>query len=756
MHALLILPRLAAPVALFLALVGCPERDAPATAPLSDGAASDGSSDAAAASGDAGAVADAVTDVSVDAAIPDTSSPPDADADADAAVGNDADAGPGEVTEPVPTFSAYAAPPAASTLPPERVSCPVIRAERCVGDVREVCALFDAGAGTWAESVPPMTEQAFVFDRYYDLYHQMNGQASDVDFTQPVLAGTPESEWSRPEVFQRYDGIGDASGWTGTALWAAAARYAVTGTPADYARMVEKLEAMAFLYEVMPVRGQLARSHFAMLPEGAPLPVGHWGEAISPYRVFDGSDGHLGFPIADELLDRLPAYYTQGVEIAGQHWPTVPRVMADASRDMYVRSLPGILLALDLLGAGEREDRVRQVLTDEIACTFRRLKKGRIRNVQMNKDFLEAATAYFAGPAITLDPGDLDPTTLDELTFYVMEQPHPKHMDAFDPTCPETPPMEVDPSLDLDAADPAFLLSLVTLALREQTQGDVPIAWSMHVSVRPSDLLFVLQWALAAHYLTGDAAALDFARALLEEVPFEGVMGLWGAFRLPKYCAPHFAPSIGYPSLYNVLARVDRAQFPAFWSALAGVARTEAREKLDGQRGDPFFGILYHRMTTPEVDPGRDAFVADAVALLGTYGMNPDDKLEPDRNYPRNFVDPPDPDVPLESIAPGDPEWTLCEVPAQILGIDIPPPKIDGIPTRAVDPLPLPKRIGGTLLWQMDPWMVLREYGGTGMDTQWPMLGMFTPYWIGRADGVITEGQGLALAWRATEGACVP
>ena len=90
------------------------------------------------------------------------------------------------------------------------------------------------------------------------------------------------------------------------------------------------------------------------------------------------------------------------------------------------------------------------------------------------------------------------------------------------------------------------------------------------------------------------------------------------------------------------------------------------------------------------------------------------------------------------------------------MGLEVPAPKIDGVPIRSVDPLPLDKRIGGTFLWQMDPWMVLREYGGIGMETQWPMLGMFTPYWVGRLDGVITEGGGLALGWKDTGEACTP
>ena len=104
-----------------------------------------------------------------------------------------------------------------------------------------------------------------------------------------------------------------------------------------------------------------------------------------------------------------------------------------------------------------------------------------------------------------------------------------------------------------------------------------------------------------------------------------------------------------------------------------------------------------------------------------------------------------------EEIAPGDPEWSICEEPSSVMGIEVPAPAIDGIAIRSVDPLPLEKRIGGTFLWQMDPWMVKREYGGIGMETQWPGSGLFTAYWVGRRDGVITEGSGYAATF-ATDG----
>jgi len=666
------------------------------------------------------------------------------------------DAGPDGVVETTPELAPYAVRPTASGLPGSVVSCPVIAEEWCEAETLRRCALYDTSAEGWAGAAPAMTEQAFWFDRYFDLYHAPGGLSMDVDFTEAVLAGTPETEWSGPEFFRKYNGRGDSSGWTGTALWGAAARYAVTGTEADYERMVARTEAVTFLYEVTSVPGMLARSHYAMLEEGAPEPRGHWNKLLFNHSVGDGTDGHFSLPIDPALHDRLPDYYLDGVEIDGAHYATSPTVQYDTSRDQYVRGLPGLMLAHDMLRAGEREDGIRSVLQVELPCTLNRMKKGRISNLQASTDILEAVTTYFGAANLDLDEDDMDFGALDELVFYVLEQPHPNHLGAFDSTCPDGPPMEVDAGLEFDAADPLFLIDFATLAARESRQGDVPIAFSMHVSVRAADVLFMTQWALTAHAMTDDPRYLDFVEGMMSEVDYWGVLGTFGAFQLPKWCASHYGPSLAYPTLYNLLARIDRDAHPGYWRALAEMAYEESRLKENGPREDAFFGILYNRMVDDTVDASRADYVAASAAQLATYGMNPEDKLEPDRSYPRNFVDNPDPDVPLEEIAPGDAVWAICEEPTYVLGLEIPAPKIDGIPVRSVDPLPLPKRIGGTFLWQMDPWMVQREYGGVGMDTQWPMLGLFTPYWVGRLDGVIAEGANLVLAWQDTGEACTP
>ena len=177
----------------------------------------------------------------------------------------------------VPTLSPVTTPPEESVLPYEIEPCALYRDNACMWGKKHTCQVYDSAESVWVEKIPAMTEQAFMFDRYYDLYHEVEGQTMDFRFTQPIPAFTPEEEWSKPEFFRKNDGYGDASGWTGTAVWAAAGRYRSTGTAADYERMVEKLEKLMFMYEVNDIPGMLIRSHWAMLPEGAPEHHGNPG-----------------------------------------------------------------------------------------------------------------------------------------------------------------------------------------------------------------------------------------------------------------------------------------------------------------------------------------------------------------------------------------------------------------------------------------------------------------------------------------------
>ena len=653
----------------------------------------------------------------------------------------------------VPTLSPVTTPPEESVLPYEIEPCALYKDSACMYGNKHTCEVYDASVGGWGEEIPGMTEQAFMFDRYYDLYHEVEGQTMDFRFTQPIPAFTPEEEWSKPEYFRKNDGYGDASGWTGTAVWAAAGRYRATGTKADYERMVEKVEKCMFMYEVNDIPGMLIRSHWAMLPEGAPEPHGLPGKAVTNFSTGDGSEGHFTYPIAEKFHDRLPDYYLTSVKIDGVDYPTTPRFQGDASRDMYVRGLPGVMMAYDLLGDGDREDTLREVIRKELPCTLNRMKKGRIFNLDKNVEIREALLAFLLGGGLLLDEGEGDMFAgLNELVFYVLEQPHPLHMDLFDPSCPEGPPFEFTPKYELDATDPMFLLDLAMLAGSEAGAGKEPIAWSQHISIRGADAVFMTQWALTAHYLTGKKVYLQFLENMMDEIEYAGSIHTYGALKLPKWCAPHFAPSLVYPSLYNLLARIDREKYPKYWTMLSSAIVSEGKGKDLAGREDCFWGILYHRMADETTDPEVKEFVSHHAELLATYGMHPDNKLEPDRNYPRNFIDTPDPEIALEEIPPED--LAMCTEPIKVLDLELPSPGLEDDWPRAVDAIPLGKRVGGAFLWQMDPFMAKREYGGTGMNEQWPMLGLTAPYWVGRADGVITEGASLALGWKDTGEAC--
>lgn len=653
------------------------------------------------------------------------------------------------VLEGTPVFSPIHTQPTAPELPAGIQSCHTYLDSKCENGVESKCSFWDKYTSDWTNAVSPMTHQAYIFDRYYDLYSLFDGQSMDIDFLEPMPAGTPESTWNRAETFERLDGYGDAAAWTGVGLWASAARYKATGTTADYERLVQRSDEMMRMYDALGIDGLLARSYFGMLAEGAPQPHHLWGKAIVTYSKDDGTDGHFNYPMGEALAARVPAHFSNELEIEGTGYAVTPRVLGDASRDQFARSLPGILMAYDLLGDDAAATQIKTSIRTHIPATLNRMKKGRIRNIQKSREMREVMTTFLTTGTVAFDPEALDPTTLDTIYFYILEQPHPEKMELYDTAVPSGPPLEVDAEYDFDADDSGFFFEFLALSAREQRQGDIPIAWSMHPNYRPSDLVLMLHAGLSAYYLTQNETYLEFIDTLLEESQFDISMLNYDAFTLPKWCEPHYSHSITYPLVYNIQARVNSATYPQFWSVLSRVMHEKGRYSELGRRDDPFFGVLYNRMTDSATDPERDTYVLEMVDYLGTYGMDPSNKLEPDRSYPRDYVTESHAQVPLEEIAPGDAEWTICEVPQTALGIEVPPPRIDGIPIRSKDPLPLDMRIGGTFLWQMDPWMVQRNYGnGVGMRTQWPGLGLTVTYWLGRADGVIQEGQDLVLAWQ--------
>lgn len=675
------------------------------------------------------------------------------------------------VTEGVPLLSSLGPAPVSSVLPETVIPCAVYMAEDCSEGKKLTCDIYEDSAGGWQADPDPSLEQMYLLDRYYDLYHRMEGQHSDLRFTRRMEPGTPESEWGDPQYFQEYDGYGDAAGWTGTVLQSAAARFSVTGTEADYQRMLETFETMMMLYEINEAPGMLIRSYYGMLEKDAPDPIGNPGRALTGFSDDDtGRYYYFRYPIAQRFLDKLPDYFTQGVEILGEHYDVTPLYQGDTSRDMYVRSLPGVMLAYDMLKNGPKETALKDLVKQEIPCTLKRMKKIRIRNLQQNEDILEAINAYFSNGTLQTEEGDPDLTKVDTIVAYMMEQPHADHMDKFDFDCPDTLPMEVDPQYDFDASTGAeFLINFLDFMNRVGNPGKVeqPIAWIQMPSLRGSDTLFMTQWALAGYYYSGDERFLEFLEGMMEELEYWPVINMMGSFFMPKWCRAHFGPSLLYPTLWNLASRVDKGTFPEYWNTLATAIKEELRYKELEQTNDSLFGIYYNNMTDQSIDPERDSYVAKMVSELKdlhqyqcmhTYELTEAQcKKEPLRNYAVDLLN----DMPagFESIEteelPQD-QKDICLTGIEVFGVTIEGSMEDELP-RAVEGLPLSFRVFGSFLWQMDPFMMYRDYGGeSGKEAkvQWPGQGLSTAYWTARAQGLITEGQGAALGWRDSGELC--
>lgn len=657
----------------------------------------------------------------------------------------------------VPRFNAIWSEANASPLPGSLISCAVYRETTCVEDTERTCEIWDAGEGDWAPAPDPMLEQMYWYDRYYDLYMSMEGQHSDRYSTIPIAPGTPEEVWGDPAIFERYNGYGDASGWTGLALSAAAARYRATGTEADYERMQGKFDSMMFLYEVTEIPGFLARSHFAMLQEDGVRPIGHPGKALGHYS--EPGSGHFVYPLSDQILARLPSYYTEGVEVLGIQRDVLPVWQGDASRDMYVRSLPGIMLAYDLLGEGAEANRLRGLVDEALPCTLNRMKKMRITNLQSNELLLEFMTLYLSGGRLLLDPDDIDLADIDTIIAYVMEQPNPEHMDLFDESCPDGPPMEVtDPAFELDASNTAeFLIKFMALSQRIGYEAEQPIAWIQAPGVRGGDIAFMVQWTLTAHYLTDDVRYLRFLDQMMTEIEFWPIINTMGSFYNPKWCRPTFGPSLVYPTLWNIQARVDPTEYPHFWNEMGTAIFEEMKSKELAGTGDAFFGVLYDTMVDSDIDPDVDAYVAEMVDLLaGTeqYQAGPENKFDPRRNYPVLLHSDPPPEFDLPVEWPTQDEIDLCLQEVELFGIVLYDGWIEDELPRAVDYLPMKWRVPGSMQFAMGPWMLERDYGGKAGRVMWPMQGLTGAYWTGRAQRTITAGDGTALAWRDTGESC--
>src|SRR4051794_13821915 len=72
-------------------------------------------------------------------------------------------------------------------------SCAGYREEQGQGGGARPREIYAPAGGSFGARPAPLLVRAFLFDRWYDLYQQPDGQTAERRFDGPVPAGTPES-----------------------------------------------------------------------------------------------------------------------------------------------------------------------------------------------------------------------------------------------------------------------------------------------------------------------------------------------------------------------------------------------------------------------------------------------------------------------------------------------------------------------------------------------------------------------------------
>lgn len=633
------------------------------------------------------------------------------------------------------------------TLPAEVVPCPVVAETACRSGTVHECAVFDATGGTFPDEPPAFLRRVLQMDRYMDRHHVVDSGMLSVHTTTGMAPGTPEASWASAEAFKTYADWGDAAFYLGMHLTGAAHRYAVTGTDADYARMVDLVDRQLRNWRATGIPGTMVRSVAAMLDEGVAVPPGYPQWNLRPFKE---RTNHVLYAVDPVRHDLFPAYYHQGVTLDDDtHLATTPLMEGSPSLDACSGALVGLQMAFDLLRPEQAP--LRDEIATAVSCKLKRLKKMRVRNLnasplgQLLAGYLAGASGYHPSP------GDLDLSTVDTMIGYVQETPPPDDPGDFRYDCPDDLPRDVDPAWDWDAAGDEILGQVLDLADRMSGQGDRPIDFVYLVSHRGGDAIYLYDYAAFATHATGDARYLEWAdAALTDEADGLRVVDTAGSFFLNPYCGQWIGGDLSHPVMYATLMRL--ADDDPIAVAHRRTMKKEFRDKLLANDNNAYFAMTYGAVGDRSADPDLPAFAAWGASELAAYVQHPEHPLDPKRNYGTNFVDDPLP-PPWEPSPPTADEIAECEAGLPELGLPGPGVHKDfQVLSRA--PLPVAKRVPHDLIWHFSPFNLKREYGDGEGTHQMYFVDLATPYWIGRYHGLIDGGEGMVLAWRDTGAAC--
>ncbi len=645
-------------------------------------------------------------------------------------------------------------------------SCATIDAVRCVGDHEERCAVYDPANETFVDDVPPLLLRALHYDRWRDLYHAPTGIASMRVFKNAVAPGTPEAEWGSLDNFAAYTGFGDGAIWTGAAINAAALRYVVTGTQADYDRMVEHTRQGLLLFDVTGVPGYLARAYYATFPPGAP-PT----DRIIVVGAL--ATDHAVHPFDAATVPGLDPAFTEGLQApdgtvykpTGVYWHGIPSI------DQYSGMLMSLPLVYGLLRP--EDDDVRTHIREELRCYLNRLERIEIHNIHANPQIEELLQGFLAGGALDLDPGDPNPNDLDTVVIFAHRQINSKNADTLDRTCPDGPP--VTPARVLDAASDTFMADVLDLVgdLRGgQLERPHGYDHAYYVNVRGGDAIHMIHLALVVWMMTGDDAYKAFLLDdLLGNLRAHDVALTTGALHLPRWCESFFGAHITYTPLWSLLTLLDDG---ALKDRMVEVMEQEMWGKLMWNRRNLWFDAIYLHTVPPEVGSGWAEASELVPQFLETFGGNGGVLDDPRRNYNldrQTVLDALPPDNP--PLCPTEEQRAMCEDGVEVFGTSFGGRPIGHPCGQGPQECPLstgecawamatwglpPKWLPySDFIWQRNTFQIGDEVDpGYAGRVQADGTDLSEPFWLARAAGIVDTGKGLVLAWKPTETACTP
>ncbi len=669
--------------------------------------------------------------------------------------GNDDTAGQGTLPE-LPVAAPWASP--ADPLAGAAVeSCGVYLAERCEAGELQRCAVYNVGAQAFDPAPDPLYHRVLLYERWYDLYHQPDGQTANRVFTGETLAGTAEATWGDPGHFARWSGTGDTAIWTGKALAAYVLRYVETGTEADYQRMEDKVRRLLTLFDVTAIPGYLARNHFLLMEPGAPQSDQHIFEHDA--TSLDHID-HIFDPVG---IPDLPAVYTDGYNDGQTVHHGTPMWHGSPSIDQYSGAMTAFPMVYGLL----RDPALQQRISHHLTCYLKRLARIEVINLQQNPMVLDAVLDYFAGANLQLDPDDLDFAELDTIVMYVHRQVNSLNADTFDRSCPDELPLT--PWRVLDAADSSFVLDLFELVTDMQGR-DKEREWGIDhfyvASVRGGDAMHLMHLSAMAYYFTGDDRYREFLyRELVDNLGAVDVAHTMGALIPPRWCRKFYGTHISITPFWDLLQLLGDSPLK---SELQQVMEVEMWQKEAWNLGHASMDLMYASTVPDAIATGKAAAVSRALQTISEFGGNGGVLDDPRRNYTldRQWLLQNLPSG-VDTICPTEAERAHCEDGFQVFGINVPGIDITDECTGAagecpvgdgcakamtVEPMPVAFRVWEDYLWQRNPFKIGVSYDVEGIQ-QTPGMDFIEAFWLARAYGYLDAGRGMVLAWQDA-GAC--